>query len=188
LVVVLGALGIHKDRTAKREATAASVLFETREAASKEVNTRKFDAAVERFQDLMKRYAGTRAAYEARLVVGDIWMDAELPEKAAASYADAFSVAPDEFSRLLARYNESLAWESGKGWEKALEGYRDAMKFKGADFLKPELLMAQARCLEALKRWTEARGVYEEIRRNFAEKSFYTNAATAFLNALPAGA
>lgn len=188
LVVVLGAFGVYRDRVSKREATASSVLYETRAVVQKDINIRKFDAAVEKYQDLMKRYPGTRAAYEARLIVGDIWMDAEMPEKAAAAYADAFSVAPDDFSRLLARYNESQAWESGAKWDKALDGYQSVLKFKGADVIKPDLLMAQGRCLEAMKRFSEARGVYEEIRKSFSDKTFYSNAATAFLNALPSGA
>lgn len=185
LIIALGSYGVMKDRERARERKASSLLYSIRKNTEKDINTRSFDAVLAKFQPIFDQFPNSRAAYEAQMMIGDMWMDAGDSEKAAAAYLRGHNMTSDTFSKLLAKYNEALAMEQGKLYEKADAAYNMALNIKGSDFLRPEILMAKARCLEALKRYDEARKLYIELRDKFSDRGFYSNAAAAFLGDLP---
>lgn len=185
LIVALGTYGVVRDRKQTHERQASSLLYTVRKDIQQDINVRAFDKVLAKFQPLFDKYPQTRAAFEAQMVIGDMWMDGGDNEKAAAAYRRGYEMSPDAFSRLLAKYNEALAMEQGKLFAKAENAYNEALGINGSDFLRPEILMAKARCLEAQKRFDEARKLYIELRDKFSDRGFYANAAEAFLGDLP---
>ncbi len=185
LLVGIGAFGVIKERARAKERAASNLLYSVRGAAEKDVNLKNYAKAVEKYQPIFEKFPKSRAAYEANLMIGDIWMDAGDNSKAAAAYETAYTKGPDSFSKFLAKYNQALALEAGKEYAKAEMAYNETLNGNGAEFLRPEILMAKARCLEAQKRFGEARSVYQEIRDKFASNGFYAAAASAFLGDLP---
>jgi tetratricopeptide (TPR) repeat protein len=187
LVVVGGTVGIWNERKKAREKEATNFLYDTQVSVRALSEQKKFKEAEAALQPLLEKYPGTRAAYEAQLQMGDLWMENGAFAEAVKSYQLAADNAKDAFSKLLAKYNLGIAEESAGKFQEAVASYDDAMKVEGSDFLKPEILMAQARCFEALKNLPKAAEIYQQIQKDFASRSYYSGAAAAFERLLSAG-
>lgn len=180
-IVLVGAVGfgLWKDRQISFERKASEALFEAQIAAKDSINSKNIPEAEKKFSQLFEKFGKSRAAFEASLLLGDLYMDVENYAEAQKRYAAAEILAKDTFSKLLARYNLGIAKESAGDFTAALESYDQALKLGASDFLRPEILMAKGRCLEALKKVAEAIQVYQEVQKNFAARSFYSGAASA---------
>ena len=149
LVLALVGFWNMRNRSLEREAT--NMLYDA-QMASRELIAEKKTAEVEKkFEPLFSKYPKSRAAYEATLQMGDLLMENKQFDEAMKRYEHAASIADDSFSRLLARYNLGIARETAGKFQEAVASYDEALRVEGSDFLKPEILMAQARCFEALK-------------------------------------
>lgn len=186
-ILTVGAVGIWKDRQQKRETAATNALYDAQRAAAGFIAAKQFEQAEQSFAKLFADYPGSRAAYEAELQIGDFWMDAKNLENASVHYEKAAQLAKDSFSKLLARYNLGIAQESAGKCKEAVATYEETLKTEGADFLRPELLMAQGRCYEALKENQKAIEVYKTVQEKFAARSYYSGAASAFEKQLSGG-
>jgi hypothetical protein len=69
-----------------------------------------------------------------------------------------------------------------------VKAYGDALNISGSDFLRPEILMAQARCYEALHQAAKAIEIYKTVQDKYATRSYYSGAASAFEKQLSGGA
>lgn len=179
LVIVVG-VGFWTERKQAREKEATNFLYEIQSTVRPLVEQKKLSEAESALKPLLEKFPGTRAAYEAELQMGDIWMEAGNFANAVKSYELAAGTAKDSFSQLLARYNLGIAKESAGQFQEAVASYGDALSMEGADFLKPEILMAQARCFEQLKNVAKATEIYEQVQKDFASRSYYSGAAAAF--------
>lgn len=179
-ILVIVGIGIWKDRAAKREAAATNLLYETQVTARNLAAQNKMEEATKAYDPLFEKFPKSRAAYEGHLQIGDIWMDARNFENASKYYEMATHSAPDTFSRLLAQYNLGIAQETSGQLQQAVATYETALKNAGSDFLRPELLMAQARCYEALGQPDKAIEVYKMVQEKFATRTYYSGAASAF--------
>lgn len=181
LVIGLVIAGGWSERRKARERAASELLFEVQNTAQPLLASKKNQEAERLFEPVFEKFPGSRAAYEAALQLGDMWMDAGSYAEAVKRYDQAVGLAKDSFSTLLARYNLGIARESAGQYQEAVNDYDQALKVKGADFLRPEILMAQARCYESLKQGDKAAQVYQEIQAKFGERSsYYKGAASAF--------
>lgn len=187
-LVILAAAGVWKEYQSRRGREATNALFEAQVVARKAASDKKLDEAEKAYQAVLEKFSGTRAAYEAELQMGDLWVEAGSLEKAIPRYEGAVKAARDSFSRLLAIYALGIAKESSGKVEEAVASYEEALKVSGSDFLRPELLMAQARCYEALGQPQKAIEVYKTVQEKFASRSYYSGAASAFEKQLAAKA
>jgi len=89
----------------------------------------------------------------------------------------------------LATYSKAIAEEVAGQFDQAVKSLDFASQMKGSEFLKPEILMAQARSYEALKNFSKAAEIYKTIQEKYASKTYYSNAAAAFLGkiSIPTG-
>jgi tetratricopeptide (TPR) repeat protein len=181
-------VGLWNELGAKREREATNLLFEAQTAARKAVSEKKFEEAERAYQPLLEKFKGTRAAYEAELQMGDLWMDAGNFEKANGHYQSASSMTSDSFSRLLANYSLGVAKESEGKYSEAIASYSAALDAQGSDFIRPEILMAQARCYEALKDVKRAIEIYKTVQEKYSSRAYYSGAASAYEKQLSAGA
>lgn len=186
VVVVLAVAGFWNERRKSMEREATNMLYDAQTAARDFVAKKDAAGAEKAFAPLLDKYPNTRAAFEANLQIGDLYMEAKSYAEAIKRYEQAAGLANDSFSKLLARYNLGIAREQAGQFQEAVVSYDDALKIEGSTFLKPEILMAKARCFEALKKVTEAVAVYQMIQKEFASRSYYSGAASAFEKQLSA--
>lgn len=187
-LVVLGAVGIWNERQKAREQQAADLFFQLQKNAAEFVKQKKTAEAEQALQPLFDQFPNSRAAYEATLQTGDMWMDQQSFAEAVKRYEKAANMARDPFSRLLANYNLGIAQEAAGQFQEAVASYGNALSVKGSDFLQPEIMLAQARCYEALKNVAKAIELYKEIQAKFASRgAYYTGVASALENRLNSG-
>jgi predicted negative regulator of RcsB-dependent stress response len=187
-IVVVGALGfgIWQDRQSSFERKASEALYEAQLQARDSLAAKNISEAEKKFAPVFEKFGKSRAAFEASLLLGDLYMDAGNFPEAEKRYEAALVLAKDAFSKLLAQYNLGIAKESAGNFQAAVASYDQALS-TSSDFLRPEILMAKARCLEALQKVTEAVQVYQEVQKKFPNRSFYSGAAAAFEKKLSSG-
>ena len=164
-----------------KEREAANALFEMRKMTDPLTQAKDYKSAAGILETVVEKFPGTRASFEANLMIADCFVDAKLPEKAIPYYTKAASEAPDNFTKVLALYSKGIAEESAGKVSEAVQSLDAAMKTSGSQFLTPEILMAQARSYEAMKNFAKAAEVYKTVEEKFANKSYYSSAAAAFL-------
>lgn len=185
-LVIVAIAGVWSEMRAKKEREATNLLYEAQTKAHVLVATKKYDEAEQAYSSLLQKYSGSRAAFEAELQIGDLWMDAGAYDKAVEHYQKAAEITKDKFSQIMAKYSLGIAWESAGKYQEAVTSYDDALLTKGSDFLQPELLMAKARCHEQLNQFAKAIEVYKNVQSKFATKTYYSGAASAFEKLLSA--
>lgn len=187
-LVVLAAVGIWNERQKSREQQAADLFYQLQKNAGELAKQKKAAEAEQALQPLFDQFPHSRSAYEATLQVGDMFMDQQSYAEAVKRYEKAAAMARDPFSRLLASYNLGIAQEAAGQFQEAVASYGTALGVKGSDFLQPEILLAQARCYEALKNVAKAVEIYKEIQTKFASRgAYYTGVASALENRLSSG-
>ena len=186
VLLVVAGVGIANELRSRRELAATNALYDAQMAARKDVAEKRLDQAGQVYEAMIEQHKGTRAAFEAELQLGDIWMDSGNYDKAVTYYQKAVTETNDPFSRLLSTYTIGIARESGGKLEEAVKAYGEALSFPGSDFLRPEILMAQARCYEALNQGQKAIEIYKTVEEKYASRSYYSGAAAAFEKQLSA--
>ncbi|MGZ3702291.1 MAG: tetratricopeptide repeat protein [Bdellovibrionota bacterium] len=186
VLVAVAAIGISNEVHSRHELAGTNALYDAQTAAHKAVAEKKFDQAEQIYSAMIDQHSGTRAAFEAELQLGDIWMDAGNYDKAVTYYQKAAAESADPFSKLLATYTIGIAKESAGKFDEAVKSYEDALAINGSDFLRPEVLMAQARCLEALNQGKKAIEIYKTVEDKYASRAYYSGAASAFEKQLSA--
>ena len=182
--VILVAFGIWNESRKEKERAATNALYDAQKAVRPLAEAKKPAEAEKALSSVIETFPGTRAAYEAAIQAGDLFMDSGAYAEAVKRYEAAADAAKDSFSKVLARYNLGIAKETAGQYQEAVTSYEDALKVSGSDFLKPELLMAQARCYEALNQGQKALTIYQDVQKNFASNSYYSAAAAAFASQL----
>lgn len=179
LVAAVG-WGVMRERRASVERVAANAFFEAQTKARALAAQKKTAEAVASLAEMVKAHGGTRAAYEAQLQMGDLQMDAGQFTEAATHYNAAHEAARDSFSKILARYSLGIAQETAGQVQEAVASYEQALQVQGVDFLRPEILMAAARCYEALNQVGKAAELYKQVQEKFGSRAYYSGAAAAF--------
>ncbi len=185
-LLVLALVVAWTERRARIDRDATNLLYEIQSNSRKLVAEKKLDEAEKLFAPLLEKYKNTRAAFEAELQIGDIWMDGGNYELAATHYRNAVASTADPFSRLLANYNIGVAKETAGKCGDAVSAYDSALGIQGSDFLRPEILMAQARCYEVLNQTKKAIEIYKIVQEKYSGRAYYSGAASAYEKQLSA--
>ena len=178
VVVGIGVWAFLSARNAKTEQVALDALFKVQlEAKEKKLN---FAQVKEQLETVAKAHPKTRASFEALLNLGDQAVSAKDFDAAISAYTAASEVKVDDFSHVLALYSLGIAQETKENCDAAVQNFDRGLKVKKAQFMRPELLLAKARCLEQLKRYAEADTIYQEMKTEFPENTYYNGAASLF--------
>ena len=177
IALAAGLWGLMRSQGMAKERKAANALYDATQKANTLVNEKKFAEAVAVYKELAASFPKTRAGFDAVLRMGDIWSDSGNLEEAIKQYEEAIKTAPDAFSRSLAEYNVGVAYENSGKYAEAAAKYESAMK--ASEAMKPELLLAQARCYEKLGQKPKALELYKTLQEKFANKGYYSGAAAA---------
>jgi len=190
-IALLSSVGyiVVREKNLAKEKEASSALYEARKMTDPLVQAKDYKSAISLLQDIPEKFPNSRAAYETNLHIADLYVEMKDPAKAIAHYAKAEQQAPDSFSKILATYSKAIAEEVAGQFDQAVKSLDFALQMKGSEFLKPEILMAQARSYEALKNFSKAAEIYKTIQEKYASKTYYSNAAAAFLGkiSIPTG-
>lgn len=180
VVVLIIAAGI-SEYMKYREKNAVEALYTARSQVEALSPEKKASEGVQILEGMAKNFSRSRAAYEAIILMGDIYADAKNYAEALKYYQRAAEGAPDEFAKVMAMYNKATAEELAGNCPQAIHTYADIQKLKSAKFLLPEALLAQGRCLETLKEYARASEVYQKIQNEYPNNSYYSSAASVFL-------
>ena len=134
-------------------------------------------AGVKKLEGVSKDFPGTRAAFEARLALGDLFYNHGTPAKAVGWYKQAFDGAPGAFERSLALYSLGFAQENSGQAADAGTTYEKAIAL-GESALKGDLLLALARTHEARKDMLKAKSTYDQILSQLPNTEYARSAET----------
>jgi tetratricopeptide (TPR) repeat protein len=122
----------------------------------------KLAETVANYKDVITEYGDTRAGFEARLGLGDLYFDHGQPEKAVPWYQGAVDKAPAKLERAFAVSALGYAYENSGKYTEAVKTYQQGLAL-GELSVKGDLLLAIARSFEAMKDSNQARGTYDQI-------------------------
>lgn len=186
VILAVLVVGLWQDQKSRKNEQATNALYDIQIQARELVAQKKFAEAEKAFDPIFEKYNGSRAAFEARLQIGDILMDQKNYSEASKRYEQAAALASDTFSKVLAQYSVGIARESAGQFQEAINGYEEALKNQGSEFLRPEILMAQGRCYESMNQNEKAIAVYKMVEEKYPNRTYYSGAASAYEKQLKA--
>jgi tetratricopeptide (TPR) repeat protein len=139
--------------------------------------------AVKKLKDIDHEFGRRRAAFEARLKLGDLYFNHGETAKALPWYEKAVSSAPGKFEKALALSSLGYTYENLEKPTDALQTYQKAANL-GEGSLKGDLLMGVARSYEAAKDSAKARSTYDKILTELPNTEYAKN-AELYKNQLP---
>ena len=140
---------------------AAAKRLEDQAYAPLDVDAR-FPNTVQKFKAVISQYSGTRAGYEARMNLASIYFDHGRAAQALPLLTEAVNAAPGGFEKALALSAVGYSQENLGKHAEALLAFEKALNI-GEAGIKGDLLLAIARCHEALHDTAKARSTYDRI-------------------------
>lgn len=135
----------------------------------------KFAKSLTELKNVASAFAGTRAAFEAKLTIANLYADHGAPAPASDWYTQAFAGALTPFEKSSIQHLKGIALENQGKHEEALLSYQDALAI-GYAALKSEIELAIARTQVLLGRTGDAQQTYDRI---ISEHPNTPNARTA---------
>jgi tetratricopeptide (TPR) repeat protein len=146
------------------------------------VQFKKFDVdaklgdAVKKFKEVSEQYAGTRAGFEARLALGNLYYSHGEAAKAVSWFEQAVQAAPHAADKAMALSSLGYAQEGAGKVQEAVQTYQNALN-QGEASLKGDLLLAiMARCYELMHDSAKARSTYDQILSQLPNTDFSKSA------------
>jgi TolA-binding protein len=164
--------GAPKDEAADKAAREARA----KQAKQNEEDTKKLEAVVyqkldvdakyvqtlAKYRAVIEQYPGTQAAFEARLGLGDLYYAHGDSARALPVFQEAFDKTSGSHNKAVALSSVGYAQENQGKTLDALNTFQKALDL-GETGLKGDLLLAIARCQEALHDTAKAKATYEQI-------------------------
>ena len=122
----------------------------------------KVPTGVKNLTTVTQKFSGTRAAFEARLALGDLYYQHGQSVKSLPFYEEASKSSPSTFDRALAYYSLGYAYESAAKLPEAQQAFDRALSM-GETGLRGELLLSIARIQEARGQKDEAKKTYDRV-------------------------
>lgn len=126
----------------------------------------KFPKTVAKLREVARAHAGTRAGYEAQLLLGQIYVRHGQPALGLPALEVAVQAAPAGMEKALALRALGVAQENSGNAAGALNSYDQALK-SGQDGLRADLLLSLARTQETAGKATEASATYDKVVAEF---------------------
>lgn len=177
------ALAFWENRQGSQEASAQGALFNaweqlTSESAGLKPEEQvdvdaKFSKSVAAFTSVADQYSGSRAAFQARLALGDLYFDHGMSAKAVPWYESARQGARSNLEKGLVSYSLGYALENSGDAKSAVAAFETALKYqsdqKAVGGLKADLLMALGRSHEKLGQPAQAGTYYDRVIAEHAD-------------------
>ena len=132
---------------------------------------------VRALKNVAEKFSGTRAAFDARLQLGDLYYRHGQADKAVPLYQKAVETSPGPFQKGLALSSLGYALENSGKLSEAVQTFEKAIGL-GEASLKGDLLLAVARCQEGLHDTAKARSTYDQIVSQLPNTEYSRSAQT----------
>jgi len=131
-----------------------------------------YHLAIAKFEDIIKRYSGTRSAIGALFYIGDCYYHLRDYDKAIDYYKQFIkSSGKDDYLVCFAFEGLGYCYEGKKDYQKALEFFKKSMG-EGKFDIKELQYLNIARCYEALNDKASALKVYKKVINNQSDSIF----------------
>jgi len=138
----------------------------------KKLNTdTQFGETVKSLKKIDENFGGTRAAFDSRIRLGDLYLNHGEAEKALPWYEKAVHSAPDSFDKALAFSGLGYAQENLGKYPEAILSYQKGINL-GESSVKGDLLLGIARCYEVLHDSANARKLYDQILKELPNTDY----------------
>lgn len=118
--------------------------------------------SIQKLKGVESGFGSGRAVFEARLKLGDLYLNHGDPNQASTWYIKAVDVAPGRLEKGLALSALAYAQENLEKPNEALQSFQKALNL-GEASLKGDLLLGIARCYSAMQDSAKARSTYDQI-------------------------
>ena len=171
LIMIGSATAFFLNRSDHQNQNARNALYlaeKKLEADTKSAGTKKVDVdthfaeSLAQLKKVENDFPRTRPAYEARLRLGNLYFNHSHYEKALPWFEKATQTAPTKLEKALALSAVGYSYENLKKGNAAIQTFQKAIDL-GETSIKGELLMAIARCYEAVQDPTKARSTYDQV-------------------------
>ncbi|MBL7715769.1 MAG: tetratricopeptide repeat protein [Bdellovibrionales bacterium] len=125
-----------------------------------------FPESQKKLTEVFEKHSGTRAAFEARLAMGDLFYDHGQAENAIAHYEAASKIAPKAFEKAMAFYALAYANENAGKYGDAAAAFDRALSL-GETSLRAELLTGLGRVHGLNKNVAEANKALDKVISEF---------------------
>lgn len=183
LVVLIGiTLSVNHALTGKKMAKAASAFNLANEELTKELKDagttaitdvdRQLSKTVAALQKVTASFSGTSIAWEAQFKLADLYFKYEaLSGKAAKAFEAATKTSATSREKLFALYSLAYAYEKQGKIDDAIK-HLDQASGLAQPYLNAEILLSRARLLVRAGKTSEARKLYEQVSKDFANTDF----------------
>jgi tetratricopeptide (TPR) repeat protein len=143
----------------------------------------KYPESIKKLNGVITDFSGTRAAFDARMQLGELYFNHGEATKALPVFQAAVDSAPNSLEKALALSATAAAQENQSMFKEARETYEKAINL-GEASVKGDLLLGSARTSLALKDTAKAKQTYEQILNQLpnTEYSRYAEALKAQLD------
>ncbi|MFZ9595816.1 MAG: tetratricopeptide repeat protein [Bdellovibrionia bacterium] len=137
----------------------------------------KFPETLKKLEEVVRQFPSTRAAFEARLKLGELYYSHGEASKSLSWFEKSVQSASSKFEKTLALSSLGYALENTGKKSDAVTAFQKALSL-GQTWVKGDLLLATARCYEALSDRAKARSTYDQILAELPNTD-YSQAAEA---------
>jgi tetratricopeptide (TPR) repeat protein len=123
----------------------------------------KFPGGVHGLQAVAAEFQGTRAGYEAQLILANLYFEHGEAAKSVPQYLKAVETAPGTFEKATALEALGYAYENTGKVPEALQTYDRALNL-GEVSIRGDVMLAMGRSLEAMNDPNKARSIYDQIQ------------------------
>ena len=158
---------------AKQPAKAAETKKLSADFAKVDVDA-KFGDAIKAYQGVIDKYGKTRAGYEARLAIGNLFYNHGDASKAINWFEQAAQNAPDGLERAISTGSLGYAQEASGKAADAVQSYEKALALAGNENpgLRGDLMMATARVHQSMGDAAKAKQDYELVTRELPNTEY----------------
>lgn len=135
----------------------------------------KFPETVKKLKEVETQYGSTRAGFQARLHLGDLYYRHSDFSKALGWYQKAVDSAPNGFEKALALSGLGYTHENLNQTSEAIQTYQKALNM-GEASVKGDLLLALGRSYEAAHDTTKAQSTYDQILKDLPNTEYAKSA------------
>jgi len=130
-----------------------------------------FPKTIEAYKKIITQYPGSLPAFQAQITLGNLYFDHKNLTIALEYFKAALKNAPSSLEKVSTYFLIANTQENSSQYQEAVQSIQEALGYK-IDFLKGDLLIAQARCFEQLKDKEKAKSVYDKVLADLPNTPF----------------
>ncbi len=170
LCFILG-IAVYLNQVAKSELAARESLFLAQKRLSELASDEARLKEIAPLEKVVADHRGTRAAFDASMLAGKLYLNGAQYERAQSWFAKAKDSAPGNLERQAALRLAGGSYEAQLHWKEASEQYDAGLKL-GDSSMRPELLLSSARVMVELGMKDKALEALGKIKKDYPNSPY----------------